>query len=90
MYDPHAVLSYLFDDCGLQIDQVKVRNYWAEAASRGCPWALGEPGDRDECVYDERLTKAYGIFCHYPYGAQTQREIRASCCGQQSLLNLWL
>lgn len=73
MYDPHLVLSYLFDEVGLEIDEEQVRSYWQSAAERGCPWAQTEDFDRvpvklfgDDCVYDERLTKAYAIVMSLP------------------------
>lgn len=73
MYDPHSVLSYLFDEIGLTIDPGEVRRYWAKASERGCPWAQQEPGDRipvkifgDDCVYDERLNKAYALVLSLP------------------------
>lgn len=75
MYDPHAVLTYLFDECNLHIDQRTIQKYWAEAASRGCPWAQNETGDDcripvkifgDDCVYDERLTKCYALVLSLP------------------------
>ena len=73
MYDPHSVLSYLFDEIGLTIDPSEVRRYWAKASERGCPWAQQEPGDRipvkifgDDCVYDERLNKAYALVLSLP------------------------
>lgn len=73
MYDPHALFAYLFDDIGLQIPDREIRTYWREAALAGCPWAIDEPGDRipvkifgDDCVYDERQTKAYAIVLSLP------------------------
>ena len=73
MYDPHSLLAYLFDEINLQSPTVEVRKYWQAAAESGCPWALRETGDRipvkifgDVCVYDERLTKAYGIVLSLP------------------------
>ena len=73
MYDPHSVLAYLFDDIGLQIPDSEIRKYWREAALAGCPWALEEPGYRipvkifgDDCVYDDRKTKAYAIVMSLP------------------------
>lgn len=40
---------------------------------RNCPWAVNEPGDRipvkifgDDCVYDERLSKAYALVLSLP------------------------
>ena len=81
MYDPHAILNYLFDEISLQIPPDQVRQYWKQAASAGCPWAqheLAESGGNfsdlripvkifgDDCVYDERLTKAYGIYMSLP------------------------
>ena len=73
MYDPHAVLEYLFDEVGLQIDHGEIQRYWDEASARGCPWALNEHENRiplkifgDDCVYDERLTKAYAIVLSLP------------------------
>ena len=68
MFDPHALLEYLFDDVGLELDMGEVRRYWSEASERGCPWAQTETENRipvkifgDDCVYDERLTKAYAM-----------------------------
>lgn len=73
MYDPHALLEYLFDDVGLELDMGEVRRYWAEASARGCPWAQTETENRipvkifgDDCVYDERLTKAYAMVLSLP------------------------
>ena len=74
MLDPHSVLAYLFDDINLKIDGDEIRKYWRNAAARGCPWALNEPDhDRvpikifgDDCVYDERLNKAYAIVLSLP------------------------
>ena len=75
MFDPHVLLSYLFDDIGLKIDPGVVTKYWEDAAARGCPWALQEPQPRnrmpvkifgDDCVYDEQLNKAYGLVLSLP------------------------
>ena len=74
MYDPHKMLEYLFDDCGLEIQEQTVRDYWDNALARGCPWAQGETLHEmipvklfgDDCVYDERLTKAYAIVMSLP------------------------
>ena len=73
MYDPHSLLEYLFDEINLDIPTEEIRKYWQAASERGCPWALRESGDRipvkifgDDCVYDERLTKAYGIVLSLP------------------------
>ena len=81
MYDPHEVLHYLFEEISLQIPPEEVRTYWQQAARTGCPWAqreLAESGHNlddlripvkifgDDCVYDERLTKAYGIYMSLP------------------------
>ena len=68
MYDPHSLLEYLFDECGLKIEAQEIQKYWRSASDRNCPWAVNEPGDRipvkifgDDCVYDERLNKAYAL-----------------------------
>lgn len=73
MFDPHAVLTYIFEEVGLRIDEEEISKYWKEASDRGCPWARGEPGDRiplklfgDDCVFDERLNKAYAIIMSLP------------------------
>ena len=74
MFDPHAMLEYLFDEIGLQISQADIGRYWQEAADRGCPWAATESGQMripvkifgDDCVYDERQTKAYAIYMSLP------------------------
>ena len=73
LFDPHAVLEYLFDEIGVCIDPLQVQRYWTEAAERGCPWAQGDCGNRiplklfgDDCVYDDRLNKAYAIYMSLP------------------------
>ena len=79
MFDPHAILTYLFDEIGLTIPSSTIQQYWQDAARSGCPWAQREvaesdPADfriplkifGDDCVFDEHLTKAYGIYMSLP------------------------
>ena len=73
MFDPHAILQYLFDEIDLQIPAIEIQRYWQQAKERGCPWAQHETEDRiplklfgDDCVYDERQTKAYAIYLSLP------------------------
>ena len=79
MFDPHKILAYLFDEISLTIPPETVKQYWEEAARAGCPWAQREITESDpsefripvkifgdDCVYDERLTKAYAIFMSLP------------------------
>lgn len=79
MFDPHAVLTYLFDDIMLEIPKHELQKYWQQAAQTGCPWALQELCESDlsdlripvkifgdDCVYDERQTKAYAIYMSLP------------------------
>lgn len=79
MFDPGAILRYLFDEIDLEIPTDKIQEYWVQAANAGCPWAQRELNESglsdlripvrlfgDDCVYDERLTKAYGIYMSLP------------------------
>ena len=79
MFDPGAILRYLFDEIALEIPTDKIQEYWVQAANAGCPWAQRELNESglsdlripvklfgDDCVYDERLTKAYGIYMSLP------------------------
>ena len=73
MLDPHSVLTYLVDEIGLEIKESELKKYWREARANGCPWAQDESQDRipvkifgDDCVYDDRQTKAYAIVMSLP------------------------
>ena len=73
LYDPHRLLEFLFDEAGMEIEEETVNQYWESARARGCPWAMNETEGRipvkifgDDCVYDERMTKAYAIVLSLP------------------------
>ncbi|CAK9114637.1 Uncharacterized protein SCF082_LOCUS53089 [Durusdinium trenchii] len=40
---PHRVLSFLFNDAGIEIDPAKVQEYWHHARSVGDPWSISSP-----------------------------------------------
>ena len=44
---PHRVLSYLFDVVKIEIDMVKLHNFWDHARSVGEPWAVSSPATRE-------------------------------------------
>ena len=61
MYDPHAILNYLFDEISLQIPPDQVRQYWKQAASAGCPWAQHELAESGGNFSDLRIpVKSFG------------------------------
>ena len=97
MYDPHVLLSYLFDDIGLKIDPGVVKKYWDDAAARGCPWALQEPQPEIECRWKFLVMTVYTMnswtklmvwFYLYHFGVQSRPGILDSSYGPRSHINL--
>ena len=41
--DPHLVVNFLYNSCGLHISQTDVREYWMRSKSTGAPWATQMP-----------------------------------------------
>ena len=38
LFEPHTIVSYLFDHCGVQIDEELVKVYWGHHRSVQSPW----------------------------------------------------
>ena len=47
--DPHLIIDYLFNKCGVHIPAEDIRKYWMNAKSLGCEWAKSVPdlGEND-------------------------------------------
>lgn len=41
--DPHSILSYLFDEVGIQLDHQDIARFWQHSRAMGEPWALASP-----------------------------------------------
>ena len=72
---PHRILTFLFDQVGLEIPIEQVQEYWRDAQACGRPWAEGETscripvalyGDSAKTWVQYKFEKITGIFMSLP------------------------
>ena len=72
---PHEVLSYLFDDVGIQVPDIEIKKYWREAREAGIPWALESDGEEnklpvkifgDDCQINDSGDKVFAFVISCP------------------------
>ena len=77
MYDPHEILSYLWQSAGVCVDPEDVKHYWDEAEHANIPWAVNDQGPNhkeriplknfgDEATYDKLGDQCLGIVLSCP------------------------
>ena len=79
LFEPHTIVSYLFDHCGVQIDEELVKVYWdhhrsvqspwvqnCDATSRHVPLALFGDGARCRQQTYKKVEKVFGFFISLP------------------------
>ena len=79
LFEPHTIVSYLFDHCGVQIDEELVKVYWdhhrsvqspwvqnCDATSRHVPLALFGDGARCRQQTYKPVEKVFGFFISLP------------------------
>ena len=77
MYDPHEILSYLWQSAGVYVDPEDVKHYWDEAENANIPWAVNAQGPNhkeriplkifgDEATYNKLGDQCLGIVLSCP------------------------